>query len=89
MVNVVRLKAKGKVFWNGESSNSEQVKALIDLAGKIKRESLVIVLDRGDENCETFDYYARIVERLDCTKAKCMVGKGPPEPGRAPEPEPD
>lgn len=89
MVNVIRLKAKGKVFWNGQTSNSEQVKALIDLAAKMKRDHVVIVLDRGNENCETFGYYTRIVERLDCTKAKCMVGKGPPELGRAPEPDPD
>lgn len=88
-VNVVRLKSRGKVFWNDKPSESEQVKALIDRAKKITGARIVVVLDRGDENCETFAYYVRIVGRLECTKAKCLVGKGPPMPGRAPEPDPD
>jgi hypothetical protein len=89
LVNVVRLKRIGKVFWNDHPSNSGQVKALIDLARKIRHARIVIVLDRGNENCETFDYFAEIVDRFGCTKTRCLVGKGPPMPGRAPEPDPD
>jgi hypothetical protein len=89
LVNVIRLEGKGKVLWNGKRVESEQVRALVDLAGKLKNSHIVFVLDQGKENCETFDYYRRIVDRSDCTEKTCMVGKGPPDAGRAPAPNPD